>query len=129
MPYAAEDKISEVMIEGGIEITEQEYQEALQAMLEGKKITIRDGMLRFLSSEKKTVYNTQDGTELEIPENEDVPDGYTEIEYPGELYYWQDGKWVIDVEKMKIRKITELADARWQEETSGFTYNKMGNGL
>jgi len=39
------------------------------------------------------------------------------------LYYWQDGKWVIDVEKMKIRKITELADARWQEETSGFTYN------
>ena len=123
MPYAAEDKISEVMIEDGIEITEQEYQEALQAMLEGKKIAIRGGMLRFLSSEKKTVYNTQDGSELEIPENEDIPDGYTEIEYPGELYYWQDGKWVIDVEKMKIRKITELADARWQEETSGFTYN------
>ena len=53
MPYAAEDKISEAMIEGGIEITEQEYQEALQAMLEGKKIAIRDGMLRFLSSEKR----------------------------------------------------------------------------
>jgi len=123
MPYAAEDKISEVMIEGGIEITEQEYQEALQAMLEGKKITIRDGMLRFLSSEKKTVYNTQDGTELEIPENEDVPDGYTEIEYPGELYYWKNGKWVIDIEQLKTRKIAELADARWQEETSGFTYN------
>ena len=123
MPYAAEDKISQEIIEDGIEITEQEYQNALEAMLEGKKIAIRNGMLRFLSSEKKTVYNTQDGSKLEIPENEDVPDGYTEIEYPGELYYWQDGKWVIDVEKMKIRKITELADARWQEETSGFTYN------
>jgi len=123
MPYAAEDKISEVMIEGGIEITEQEYQEALQAMLEGKKIAIRDGMLRFLSSKKKTVYNTQDGSELEIPENEDVPDEYTEIEYPGELYYWQNGEWMLDIEKYKAKKIAELADARWLEETAGYIYN------
>jgi hypothetical protein len=123
MPYAAEDKISEVMIEGGIEITEQEYQEALQAMLEGKKIAIRDGMLRFLSSKKKTVYNTQDGSELEIPENEDVPDGYTEIEYPGELYYWQNGEWMLDIEKYKAKKIAELANARWREEVGGYMYN------
>ena len=123
MPYAAEDKISEAMIEDGIEITEQEYQEALQAMLEGKKITIRDGMLRFLSSEKKTVYNTQDGTELEIPENEDVPDGYTEVKRPSELYYWQDGEWILDIEQLKAKKIAELADARWREEVEGYMYN------
>lgn len=102
MPYAAEDKISEAMIEGGIEITEQEYQEALQAMLEGKKIAIRDGMLRFCL-QKKTVYNTQDGTELEIPENEDVPDGYTEVKRPSELYYWQDGEWILDIEQLKAK--------------------------
>ena len=123
MPYAAEDKISQEIIEDGIEITEQEYQNALEAMLEGKKIAIRNGMLRFLSSKKKTVYNTQDGSELEIPENEDVPDEYTEIEYPGELYYWKNGKWVIDIEQLKTRKIAELADARWREETAGFMYN------
>lgn len=122
MPYAAEDKISEVMIEGGIEITEQEYQEALQAMLEGKKIAIRDGMLRFLSSEKKTVYSIEDGSKLEIPENEDIPDGYTEIECPGELYYWQNGEWVLDIEKYKAKKIAELADARWREEVEGYMY-------
>jgi len=122
MPYAAEDKISQEIIEDGIEITEQEYQEALQAMLEGKKITIRDGMLRFLSSEKKTVYNTQDGTELEIPENEDVPDGYTEVKRPSELYYWQDGEWILDIEQLKAKKIAELADSRWQEETAGYIY-------
>jgi len=123
MPYAAEDKISQEIIEGGIEITEQEYQNALEAMLEGKKIAIRNGMLRFLSSKKKTVYNTQDGSELEIPENEDVPDGYTEIEYPGELYYWQNGEWMLDIEKYKAKKIAELADARWREETGGYVYN------
>ena len=124
MPYAAEDKISQEIIEDGIEITEQEYQEALQAMLEGKKITIRDGMLRFLSSGKKTVYNTQDGTELEIPENEDVPDGYTEVKRPSELYYWQNGEWILDIEQLKAKKIAEFADARWREETAGFIYNE-----
>ena len=123
MPYAAEDKISQEIIEDGIEITEQEYQNALEAMLEGKKIAIRNGMLRFLSSEKKTVYNTQDGSELEIPENEDIPDGYTEIEYPGELYYWQDEEWILDIEKYKAKKIAELADARWREEVGGYMYN------
>jgi len=122
MPYAAEDKISQEIIEDGIEITEQEYQNALEAMLEGKKIAIRNGMLRFLSSEKKTVYNTQDGSKLEIPENEDIPNGYTEIEYPGELYYWQNGEWVLDIEKYKAKKIVELADARWREEVGGYMY-------
>ena len=123
MPYAAEDKISEVMIEGGIEITEQEYQEALQAMLEGKKIAIRDGMLRFLSLEKKTVYNTQDGSELEIPENEDVPDGYTVIPQPSKNHVWDGTQWVVDINLLKNDKKAEIADARWRAETGGMTFN------
>ncbi len=123
MPYAVEGKISKTQLEGGIEITEQEYKDALKAMLEGRKVAIRNGELRLLSLQKKTIYNTQDGSELEIPENEDIPDGYTEIKCPGELYYWQDGEWVLDIEKYKTNKIAELADARWREETGGYFYN------
>ncbi|MDP2446579.1 hypothetical protein [Pseudomonas sp.] len=43
MPYAAEERISRAPIEGGIEITEQQYSEALAGMLEGLVVSIEGG--------------------------------------------------------------------------------------
>lgn len=43
MPYAAENQISQSPIVGGIEITEQQYADALEGMLAGKVITIDGG--------------------------------------------------------------------------------------
>lgn len=40
MPYAANDKLSTSPIEGGIEITQTEYAEALSAILEGQRLSI-----------------------------------------------------------------------------------------
>src|SRR5690606_32701440 len=43
MPYAANGIISRSPIEGGIEITEDQYQQALEGMLEGKVVSIDGG--------------------------------------------------------------------------------------
>ena len=43
MPYAADNRISRDPIEGGIEITEQQYFEALAGLLEGLVVSIEDG--------------------------------------------------------------------------------------
>lgn len=43
MPYAANNQISQVPIPGGIEITELQYAEALEGMLEGKVVSIDGG--------------------------------------------------------------------------------------
>lgn len=43
MPYAAENRVSTDPIDGGIEITEEQYQQAIAGMLEGKIVTIEGG--------------------------------------------------------------------------------------
>lgn len=45
MPYATNGQISIAPIKGGIEITQQQYQDALAAMLEGKEVAIEDGQM------------------------------------------------------------------------------------
>jgi len=43
MPYAAENKISTSPIEGGVEITQAQYEAALAGMLAGRTVTIDGG--------------------------------------------------------------------------------------
>lgn len=43
MPYAADGMISQVEIEGGIPITEDQYTQALVGMLDGKEVTVSGG--------------------------------------------------------------------------------------
>ena len=94
MPYAVENKISKSPIDDGIEITDQQYRDALAAMGEGKKIAVRSGELRILSRDKRTVWSLTDGSKLEIAENDDTPDGYTEDGPPSPDHVMEAGKWV-----------------------------------
>lgn len=43
MPYAANNQLSTDPIEGGIEITDEQYTEAIDGLVEGKVISIDDG--------------------------------------------------------------------------------------
>jgi hypothetical protein len=43
MPYAAENKISMASFEGGVEITESQYQEALAGIMSGQIVTVEGG--------------------------------------------------------------------------------------
>lgn len=54
MPYAHNGQISQDPIEGGIEITEAQYQEALQGMLKGLDVTIDGGFKVAPKSEPET---------------------------------------------------------------------------
>lgn len=109
MPYAIDGKISKREIEGGIEITNDQYREALQAQLEGHEVAVRSGELRILSREKRTVYNKNDKTEKKIPENENTPDGYTDQE-PGKFDEWDEdvGEWVKDEKAKAHARIREI---------------------
>lgn len=56
MPFAKDNKISVEPLPGGVVISEQEYQAALAAMLEGKVVTIVGGKM-VLSQTQKDVQN------------------------------------------------------------------------
>ena len=45
MYYAAENKLSTSPIEGGIQISAEEYSAALSGLLEGKRVSVEDGQL------------------------------------------------------------------------------------
>lgn len=45
MPYATNGQISIAPIKGGIEITQQQYKDALAAMLNGKEVVVENGQM------------------------------------------------------------------------------------
>lgn len=100
MPWAKDDLISKSPIEGGIEITPEQYKGALAGVMEGKKVAVRSGEFRLLSAEKRTVYSIENGSEYTIAENDDTPEGYTDDEKPSAWHIWsqQDGEWVEDAD-------------------------------
>jgi len=100
MPYIKEDKISTEPFSGGIEITESEYQQALEAKLNGQEVKVQSGVLKILSSEKKSIWSTSDKSKKQISVDADIPDGYSDIE-PGKFDEWTDGQWVINSEAHK----------------------------
>lgn len=93
MPYAITGKISKSPIDGGIEITDAEYKQAIDAQMQGKRVVVKDSSLQLLSNDKRTVYSTTDGSELEIFTEEDTPTGYTDAPRPDNYHTWLNGKW------------------------------------
>jgi len=105
MPYAKDDKISTQPISGGIEITESEYQQALEAKLNGQEVKVQSGTLKILSFEKRSVWSTSDKSKMGISIDEDV-----DIE-PGEFDEWDGVQWAINPETHK----KALKAQYWQE--------------
>jgi len=68
---------------------------------------------------------------VDITDRPEIQEGWSYDEATGEftppkpstLHVWDGNKWVIDIEQLKAKKIAELADARWREETGGYIYN------
>ncbi len=42
---------------------------------------------------------------------------------PSQNHVWDGIKWVIDVERLKPNKLNEIANARYEEEISGYIFN------
>lgn len=73
MPYAHEGRISHDPIEGGVEITEQQYSEALVAILEGEEVTIDGGFA--IREKQPSPHHTWEGGEWvdKTPDTEPEP--------------------------------------------------------
>lgn len=104
MPFAANDKISKAPVEGGVEISEQEYKQALEHLLSGKLVKV-DADQMFLTEK---------------------PEHRPDHEEPT----WQNGEWfhkpieqepqtIGDLAKGKRRKIESARDAAIDD---GFTH-------
>ena len=96
-----------------VEITKEQYKEALQSKQNGHKVAVVDGAMKIFSKEKRTVYSTEDGSKKEILKEEDTPDGYTDNERPTEYHQWIDDEWVLTSEK----EAEKLEDERKQIES------------
>ena len=96
--------------EGSIEITDQQYAEFLQALLDGFFFEIQDGLPVILSKTMRFVYHTANQQALEIAVNALIPDGYTLLQPPSPAHIFENGAWILtsDAEE-EIRRNQVLA--------------------
>lgn len=82
MKYMKDDLISSSEIESGIEISDVQYTQILEAKIEGKKVEVRNGQPFIYSLLKRNVYRLVDNIveSLEIWDDDITPDGYQDTE-------------------------------------------------
>lgn len=101
MPYAADDRISKAPLAGGVEITEQEYDQARQHLMSGKMVKVHSEKMILTERPAK-----QDGHEEPV---------------------WQNGEWyhepTEEPEKTPEQLISEINRQRKAAERQGITYN------
>lgn len=115
--YAKDNQISTSPLDGGIKITQAQYQSAIEALSNGQNIVLRSEKLRILSNQMIDIYNAELQVQ-QIAENDDIPEGWTATP-PAAFEKLVNGQWVTDQDALRAAKVTLLADVRWGHETSG----------
>ncbi|HDV5524710.1 TPA: phage tail protein [Vibrio cholerae] len=98
--------------EGAIEITEQQYNDAITAKMDGRKAFVRDGELIIFSGIMRQIWNCEDCSTKEIDEQELVPDGWTDKERKTAFDSWIDGEWVTDISAKYIAEFDQVDNLR-----------------
>ncbi|EKF9304244.1 phage tail protein [Vibrio cholerae] len=98
--------------DGAIEITEQQYNEALAAKMAGRKAFVRDGELVIFSGVMRTIWNCEDYSRKEIDEQELIPEGWTDKERKTAFDRWMDGEWVTDISAKYIDEFNQVDNLR-----------------
>ncbi|MBG8954707.1 phage tail protein [Vibrio cholerae] len=98
--------------DGAIEITEQQYNDALAAKIAGRKAFVRDGELVIFSGVMRTIWNCEDGSTKEIDGQELIPEGWTDKERKTAFDSWIDGKWVTDISAKYIDEFNQVDNLR-----------------
>ncbi|NOE31972.1 hypothetical protein [Vibrio cholerae] len=103
---------------GAIEITEQQYNDALAAKMAGRKAFVHDGELVIFSGNKVKAWNKSTRQQKEFDEFDVIPEDYTLIESVGDVVFGED-KWVERIKSpQELAQIehhwvlTELANAQ-----------------
>lgn len=98
--------------EGAIEITEQQYNDALAAKMAGRKAFVRDGELVIFSGVMRSIWNCEDYSRKEIDEQEFIADGWTDKERKTAFDRWIDGEWVTDISAKYIAEFDQVDNLR-----------------
>ncbi|ENM3818876.1 phage tail protein [Vibrio cholerae] len=98
--------------EGAIEITEQQYNDALAAKMAGRKAFVRDGELIIFSGIMRTIWHCKDGSTKEIDEQELIPESWTDKERKTAFDRWMDGEWVTDISSKYIAEFDQVDNLR-----------------
>ncbi|EMA3786680.1 phage tail protein [Vibrio cholerae] len=110
--FAFEDALMLEHVDGAIEITEQQYNEALAAKMAGRKAFVRDGELVIFSGVMRTIWNYEDYSRKEIDEQEVIPEGWTDKERKTAFDRWIDGEWVTDISAQYIAEFDQVDNLR-----------------
>ncbi|MDH7615560.1 phage tail protein [Vibrio cholerae] len=110
--FAFEDALMLEHVEGAIEITEQQYNDAIAAKMVGRKAFVRDGELVIFSGVMRTIWNCEDGSTKEIDEQDLIPDGWTDKERKTAFDRWIDGEWVTDISAKYIDEFNQVDNLR-----------------
>ncbi|EOX4332892.1 hypothetical protein ACPF3P_003748 [Vibrio cholerae] len=101
--YALDDVLITTHEDGAIEITERQYNEALNAKMEGRKAFVRDGELVVFSGNNVKAWNKSTRQQKEFDDQDVIPEDYTLTEPVGDVV-WGDSCWV-----ERIKTLEELA--------------------
>ncbi|MCR9970285.1 phage tail protein [Vibrio cholerae] len=112
--FAFEDVLMLEHVEGAIEITEQQYNDALAAKMAGRQAFVRDGELVIFSGVMRTIWNYEDYSRKEIDENELIPEGWTDKERKTAFDRWMDGEWVTDVQSQHQWQVNQVSETRYR---------------
>ncbi|EPQ6833964.1 tetratricopeptide repeat protein [Vibrio cholerae] len=110
--FAFEDVLMLECVEYAIEITEQQYNDAIAAKMEGRKAFVRDDELIIFSGVMRTIWNCEDGSTKEIDEQELIPEGWTDKERKTAFDRWIDGEWVTDISAKYIDEFNQVDNLR-----------------
>ncbi|HHR0732673.1 TPA: hypothetical protein ACS2XE_000088 [Vibrio cholerae] len=95
--------------ECAIEITEQQYNDALAAKMAGRQAFVRDGELVIFSGVMVTAWNKLTRQPKEFDEFDVIPEDYTLIEPVGDVV-WGENDWV---ERIKSQQELAQIEHRW----------------
>ncbi|MED7818119.1 hypothetical protein VYI99_17925 [Vibrio cholerae] len=101
--YALGDSLLSAYEDDAIQITQQQYKDALAAKMAGRKAFVRDGDLVIFSGVMVTAWNKLTRQPKEFDEFDVIPEDYTLIEPVGDVV-WGEDKWV-----ERIKSPQELA--------------------
>ncbi|EGR1038520.1 phage tail protein [Vibrio cholerae] len=110
--FAFEDALMLEHVEEAIEITEQQYNDALAAKMAGRKAFVRDGELIIFSGVMRPIWNCEDGSTKEIDEQDLIPEGWTDKERKTAFDRWMDGEWVTDISAKYIAEFDQVDNLR-----------------
>jgi hypothetical protein len=111
MPFAADGQISQSPIDGGVEITIEQYRAALSGMMAGQEVLIEEGELLIREPAPSPEHTWENGEWVAPPTPE--PELEPEPEPP-------------TLEDLIAAKLAELDDYRWQMEVGGAAF---GGGM